>query len=113
MILALKDDLPAFREAIRAWLCDVLPSDWKQRQSTVTSDEYYSFQRWWMSEKDKVGLATPHWPESLGGAGLSLRHEEIIADEFDRAEAPTAGMYVVADWKRVVEGESGSVRVDV
>src|SRR3546814_9921269 len=96
MILALKDDLPAFREAIRAWLCDVLPSDWKQRQSTVTSDEYYSFQRWWMSEKDKVGLATPHWPESLGGAGLSLRHEEIIADEFARAEAPTAGMYVVA-----------------
>ncbi|HEY4125261.1 MAG TPA: acyl-CoA dehydrogenase family protein [Rhizomicrobium sp.] len=96
MILDKKDDLPAFRSAIRQWLADVLPPDWHTRMARATPQEEADFQRWWMGERHKVGLATPHWPREYGGSDLHLEHEIIIADEFARANAPSSGMYIIA-----------------
>lgn len=96
MILDKKHDLPAFRAAIRQWLGAVVPPDWSERMANATPQEDAAFQRWWMEERRKVGLATPHWPTEYGGADLSLEHEVIIADEFARANAPSSGMYIIA-----------------
>ncbi len=96
MILDKKNDLPAFRAAVRQWLAEVVPADWTERMAKATAQEEADFQRWWMAERRKVGLATPHWPAEYGGADLTLAHEVIIADEMARANAPSSGMYIIA-----------------
>lgn len=96
-IIDKRHDLVAFRAAIREWLEKVVPSaETVDRISRTDGEEYERFQRWWMQELDKVGLATPHWPEGQGGAGLGLRHQIVIADEMARAGAPKASMFVVS-----------------
>src|SRR5262249_61206427 len=70
-ILDAQHDRSAFRPAIRDWLAKVVPPDWKARMARASNEEYIHFQRWWMAERSKVGLAIPHWPKEYGGAGLS------------------------------------------
>jgi alkylation response protein AidB-like acyl-CoA dehydrogenase len=95
-ILAAQHDLPAFRREIRDWLGSVVPTDWKARLARASNEEYIAFQRWWMKERSKVGLAIPHWPVEYGGAGLTLKHLIAIADEMARADAPTARMFTIS-----------------
>lgn len=57
---------------------------------------YEKYQRGWMAELSKVGLAIPHWPEKYGGAGLSLKHLIIVAEEMARANAPKLWLYVIS-----------------
>ena len=58
-IIDAQHDLPAFRLAIRDWLAEVVPPDWKARMVRASNEEYVAFQRWWMAERSKVGLAIP------------------------------------------------------
>ena len=95
-ILEAQHDLPAFRQAIRDWLAEVVPADWKARMARASNEEFIAFQRWWMAERSKVGLAIPHWPKEYGGAGLTLRHLIVIADEMARADAPQARMFTIS-----------------
>jgi alkylation response protein AidB-like acyl-CoA dehydrogenase len=95
-ILDARDDLPAFRREIRAWLAAVVPADWKARMKRASNEEYIAFQRWWMAERSKVGLAIPHWPKEYGGAGLTLAHLTAIADEMARADAPQNRMFTIS-----------------
>ena len=96
MILDKRNDLNAFRMGIREWLGDVVPNDWPERMAVADHQEFDAFQRWWMAERNKVGLGVPHWPEEYGGAGLSLTHQIVLADELARANAPTTMMYVIS-----------------
>ena len=48
-----------------------------------------------MTERNKVGLATPHWPVEYGGAGLGIAHQVIIADEFAQAKTPGADAFII------------------
>ena len=64
-ILDAQHDLSAFRQAIRKWLAEVVPPDWKARMARASNEEYIAFQRWWMAERSKVGLAIPHWPRGV------------------------------------------------
>jgi alkylation response protein AidB-like acyl-CoA dehydrogenase len=95
-ILDAQHDLPAFRLAIRDWLAEVVPPDWKARMVRASNEEYVAFQRWWMAERSRVGLAVPHWPKEYGGAGLTLRHLVAIADEMARADAPQARIFTIS-----------------
>ena len=95
-ILDAQHDLPAFRQAIRDWLAEVVPTDWKARMVRASDQEYAAFQRWWMAERSKVGLAIPHWPKEYGGAGLTLKHLIAIADEMARADAPQARIFTIS-----------------
>jgi alkylation response protein AidB-like acyl-CoA dehydrogenase len=95
-ILDAQHDLPAFRQAIRDWLAEVVPPDWKARMARASNEEFIAFQRWWMAERSKVGLAIPHWPKEYGGAGLTLRHLIVIADEMARADAPQARLFTIS-----------------
>jgi alkylation response protein AidB-like acyl-CoA dehydrogenase len=95
-ILDKQHDLAGFRQAVRDWLADVVPADWKARMAKASNEEFIVFQRWWMAERSKVGLAIPHWPRDYGGAGLGLQHLIIIADEMARADAPQARMFTIS-----------------
>ena len=95
-ILDAQHDLSAFRQAIRDWLAEVVPPDWKARMARASNEEYIAFQRWWMAERSKVGLAIPHWPKEYGGAGLSRRHLIAIADEMARADAPQNRLFTIS-----------------
>lgn len=96
MILEKQHDLAAFRQAVRSWLGDVAPRDWKARMAKASNEEYIAFQRWWMAERNKVGLGIPHWPQEYGGAGLGLSHLIVVADEMARADAPQARMFTIS-----------------
>ncbi|MDB5714822.1 MAG: hypothetical protein JWO15_2219 [Sphingomonadales bacterium] len=96
MILEKQHDIEAFRSAIREWLGDVVPAGWPERLAIAEHQEFEDFQRWWMIERNKVGLAVPHWPVEYGGAGLSLSHQIVLADEIARAGAPTMQMYIIS-----------------
>jgi alkylation response protein AidB-like acyl-CoA dehydrogenase len=96
MILEHSEDLQAFRHAVRAWLEQASPKDWRQTIAMGDANEFAEFQRWWMRERAKVGLAIAHWPSEFGGADLSLAHQIIIAEENARADAPPVPAFIVA-----------------
>jgi alkylation response protein AidB-like acyl-CoA dehydrogenase len=95
-ILDAQHDLSAFRQEIRKWLAEIVPPDWKARMARASNEEYIAFQRWWMGERSKVGLAIPHWPKEYGGGGLSQRHLIAIADEIARADAPQNRLFTIS-----------------
>ncbi len=94
-ILSKSGDLVAFRDAIRGWLTKTVPAGWAEKCAD-DEGQFIELQRWWMSERRRVGLATAHWPVAAGGAGLGLVHQIIIADEFARAKAPLSTLYAIS-----------------
>jgi alkylation response protein AidB-like acyl-CoA dehydrogenase len=98
-ILDKQGNLEEFRAALRAWLQSVLPPAAElERQADLAGRDhpgFEKFQKWWMEELKKVGLWTPHWPVAAGGAGISLRHQIVIAEEMARAGAPKRSMFVI------------------
>ena len=93
-ILSKAGDENAFRAAVREWVEDALA-----RRRAIDSEQAPGFeesQRWWMAERNKVGLGTPHWPRAYGGADLSLRNQVVIAEEMARAKVPPLNMFVVS-----------------
>lgn len=96
MIIDLRHDLPAFREAIREWLYETVPQGWSERVARGGEEAYVAFQHWWMTERAKQGLAVPHWPSLYGGADLSLTGQIVLADEIARARAPALNLFIVS-----------------
>ena len=95
MILDKVNDEAAFRAALREWLADVLKSD-EARPIPGDAKSFHKSQKWWMAERNKVGLGTPHWPSAYGGSDLSLYNQIIIAEEIVRAGAPSLGQFTVS-----------------
>ena len=87
-------DAGAFRQAIRKWLDGVLKE--RRRLDSLEAASFYDTQQWWMAERNKVGLGTPHWPREFGGVGMSLSNQVIVAEEMARARAPTMGLFTVS-----------------
>jgi hypothetical protein len=44
-ILDKQHDLAGFRQAVRDWLADVVPADWKARMAKASNEEFIVFQR--------------------------------------------------------------------
>jgi alkylation response protein AidB-like acyl-CoA dehydrogenase len=98
MILRHADDPVAFRAALRAWLADVLPADWRRRLAAEPEAAHVDFQRWWFAQRRGAGLILPGLPQEFGGAELGFAAEEIMVEEFARAGAPSleGGLYMVS-----------------
>jgi alkylation response protein AidB-like acyl-CoA dehydrogenase len=94
VILDKVDDEAAFRAALRDWLADVMTAE--EAKPARDAKAFHRNQLWWMAERNKVGLGTPHWPRAYGGADLSLRNQVIVAEEITRARAPSLGQFTVA-----------------
>lgn len=95
-ILDKSHDIDAFRAAVREWTHETAPPERANEWLKAKGADQVAVQKWWMAERRKVGLATPHWPVEYGGAGLGLPHQIVIADEFARARSPNSDMFVIS-----------------
>jgi len=95
-ILDTRHDPAAFRAAVRAWFARTVPAGWRQQQAHASEEEQNVFQRWWMGELNKVGMASAHWPTAWGGEELEIAQQIIFYEEMARAGAPNTAAYVVS-----------------
>ena len=84
------DEAEAFRTRIREFLSANLPEGW-QGIGALDRDEILAFQNEWRQKLAANGLLAPAWPTEYGGGGLSELEQVILAEEFQRAGAPTGG----------------------
>lgn len=96
MILDHQHDVARFRTALRDWVEATVPADAAAIATSGSVEEKLALQRRWLAERDKVGLAIPHWPVAYGGAGLSLSHLVVMSEEFARADAPGQNYFTVS-----------------
>jgi alkylation response protein AidB-like acyl-CoA dehydrogenase len=88
--LRLTDQQLAFRDRLRAWLADTLPTlpakpgrdDWPARRRYDTA---------WQRLLFDAGYAGVDWPAEHGGVGVSPTEQLIFLEETARARAPYVG----------------------
>lgn len=80
----------AFRNELRAWLEENLPSGWLDGTSSLPKDyaEKNSFLMDWQRKLHKGGWAGIAWPKQYGGRGATLMEEMIYEQEMARVKAP-------------------------
>jgi alkylation response protein AidB-like acyl-CoA dehydrogenase len=79
--------LDDFRDTVRAWCTDHIPSDWRQTQTGASDEEFVAFQKSWFAELHSAGFAVPHWPREWGG-GLSVAEQVVLYQELAARDAP-------------------------
>src|SRR5437660_3387871 len=80
-------DEAQFRDKLRTWLHDNLPSDWAQRPPAVGRwDE--AFTREWTRKLYDGGYVGLTWPREYGGGGKPHTHQGIYLEETARVGAP-------------------------
>ena len=84
------DEAEAFRTRIKEFLSANLPDGW-QGIGALSREEILVFQKEWRQKLAANGLLAPAWPTEYGGGGLSELEQVILAEEFQRAGAPTGG----------------------
>jgi alkylation response protein AidB-like acyl-CoA dehydrogenase len=94
-ILAKAEDPVGFRAAVRAWMKATLDAE-ARVFSSGNAGSFYDKQQWWMAERNKVGLGTPHWPAAYGGVDLSLTNQVIIAEEVARIGVPILSLFTIS-----------------
>lgn len=80
----------AFRDRIRAFLAEHLPSDWAGLGGIPTAD-VLPFLEQWRKVLHANQLLAPAWPAEFGGGGLGHLETVIMFEEFAKAGAPTGG----------------------
>jgi alkylation response protein AidB-like acyl-CoA dehydrogenase len=89
--LALTDQEVAFRDELRAWLAETLPTvppepphddDWQAKRAYDTG---------WQKRLYEAGYAGVAWPKEYGGRGASPTEELIFLEETEKAGAPYVG----------------------
>jgi len=94
-ILDKTEDPALFRAAVRAWMQATVEAE-KKIFFSANRDNFYDKQQWWMAERNRVGLGTPHWPKAYGGVDLSLKNQVILAEEAARASAPVLSLFTIS-----------------
>lgn len=77
----------AFRDQIRAFLAEHLPSNWAGA-GALPPDERAQLGAQWrkiLADRDLIAVS---WPKEYGGGGLSVIEQLVLAEEFARAGAP-------------------------
>jgi alkylation response protein AidB-like acyl-CoA dehydrogenase len=80
-------DLEEFRNRVRQWCVEHVPSDWRARQTGVGDEEFVAFQKSWFAELHTAGFAVPHWPTEWGG-GMSVAEQIVLYQELAAHDAP-------------------------
>lgn len=84
------DAAESFRERIRVFLAENLPEGWSGIGS-LERDAIHDWMSDWRQKLAANGLLAPSWPAKYGGGGMSELEQVIIAEEFQKAGAPTGG----------------------
>jgi alkylation response protein AidB-like acyl-CoA dehydrogenase len=77
-----------YREKIRAFLAEHLPSDWTGVGGLPEGDRAAWVDQWRHTLADATLLAVA-WPKEYGGAGLSPIEQVVLNEEFAKANVPT------------------------
>lgn len=77
----------AFRDRIRAFLAEHLPTSWSG-PGALRPDEREAFAVHWRQSLVAHDLVAVSWPSEYGGGGLSPIEQVVLAEEFARAGAP-------------------------
>ncbi len=80
-------DLEEFRNHVRVWCQEHVPTDWRSAQTGVSDDEFVAFQKSWFAELHTAGFAVPHWPREWGG-GMPVGEQIVLYQELAAADAP-------------------------
>ena len=83
-------DSDVFRNRIRSFLNESLPPGW-QGIGALNADDAGAFTLKWRETLRDNQLLAPTWPTEYGGAGLSALESVLMAEEFQKAGAPTGG----------------------
>ena len=79
-----------FRERIRAFLRENLPDDWTGL-GALEPGTIYGWVSDWRQKLAANGLLASAWPAKYGGGGMSELEQVVLAEEFQKAAAPTGG----------------------
>ncbi|MGV0659623.1 acyl-CoA dehydrogenase family protein, partial [Mycolicibacterium pulveris] len=77
----------AFRDQIRAFLAEHLPSEWTGAGALPPEEREQLRARWRKVLADR-GLIAVSWPTEYGGGGRSVIEQLVLAEEFALAGAP-------------------------
>src|SRR5437773_8253185 len=89
MDFSLTPEQQAFRQTVRAWLRDNIPSEWKHvGSSEIPRVEAYELLREWQRRLYEAGFIGLTWPKEYGGHGLTFMEELIVHEEMALAKAP-------------------------
>ena len=80
----------SFRQRIRTFLEENLPAEWSGI-GALPEDELADFVLDWRQKLAANGLLAPSWPTEYGGGGMTALEQVVMAEEFQRAGAPTGG----------------------
>src|SRR5437660_401448 len=82
MDFSLTPEQQAFRQTVRAWLRDHIPSQWKHvGSSELPRVEAYELLREWQRRLYDAGFIGLTWPKEYGGHGLTFMEELIVHEE--------------------------------
>jgi alkylation response protein AidB-like acyl-CoA dehydrogenase len=87
MDLSYSPEEEAFRQEVRSWLADNLPSDIREKvvgYQGLSKDDYLR----WHKILAAKGWSVPHWPVETGGTGWDITQRYIYDEEFGLAGAP-------------------------
>src|ERR1700712_3984069 len=86
MDLADSPEEAAFRERVRGWLAEVVPTlPWPEPAELAAK---LPFWRRWQRLLFDAGYAGMSWPQEYGGQGADAKIRAVFSDEADRAGAP-------------------------
>ncbi len=81
------DSQAQFRQRVRDWCVENIPSDWRQTQTGAPDEEFVAFQKAWFATLHSAGYAVPHWPREWGG-GMSVAEQVVLYQELAAHDAP-------------------------
>lgn len=79
--------LEGFRRRVQSFLSDSLPAEWAG-VGALSHGEHALFVGHWREALRKARLLAVEWPEEIGGGGLSLLEQMVMAEEFTKAGVP-------------------------
>ncbi len=89
MDLSFTKEEESFREEVRSWLDENLPSEWGHRGvGGYREDDDEDLQRRWQRMLHEAGWLKLGWPKEAGGRGATPVMQAIYQEEMARAGAP-------------------------
>jgi alkylation response protein AidB-like acyl-CoA dehydrogenase len=85
----------AFRHEVREFLRTQFPSELRDSDGESGLFGRGPLMQEWRRRVAARGWLAPHWPKEYGGAGMSVKHQFILNEEFAEAEAPNPGGFGV------------------
>ncbi len=84
----------AFRQEVRSFIKEALPSDWVGSDSAI-DEESFLYGRAFLKKLAPKRWIAPAWPKEYGGAGLSLWEQVVYNEEMAYHRAPLINLPAV------------------